>query len=210
MAAPATRHTAPGGDDVGAVAPRPGDALLVVDVQRDFLPGGSLPVAGGDRVLAPVRACIERFLALGLPVWASRDWHPPQHVSFQAQGGPWPPHGVAGTPGAEFAAALALPAAVTVISKACTPGREAYSAFDGTDLHRQLQALQVRRLFIAGLATDYCVLASVLDARALGYAVVLLRDAVAAVDRQPGDGERALARMAAAGAVMADSTALPA
>ena len=181
-------------------------ALLVVDVQRDFLPGGSLAVAGGESIIAPINACIERFVARGLPVCASRDWHPPNHRSFQAQGGPWPPHCVAGTPGADFAAALALPASSLVVSKACTPELEAYSAFDGTDLHRWLRALRVRRLFVAGLATDYCVLASVLDARALGYAVALLRDAIAAVE--PDGGAQALARMAAAGAVVLDSASL--
>lgn len=127
-------------------------------------------------------------------------------MSFQAQGGPWPPHCVAGTPGADFPAALALPASSLVVSKACTPELEAYSAFDGTDLHRWLRALRVHRLFVAGLATDYCVLASVLDARALGYAVMLLRNAIAAVE--PDGGARALARMAAAGAVIADSASL--
>jgi len=192
-----------------ADSPRPGDALLVVDVQRDFLPGGSLAVGGGDTILAPIQVCIERFVARGLPVFASRDWHPPNHLSFQAQGGPWPPHCVAGTPGADFPAALALPASSLVFSKACTPGRDAYSAFDGTELHRQLRALRVHRLFVAGLATDYCVLASVLDARALGYAVVLLRDAIAAVELKPGDAARALARMSAAGAVVVDSASLP-
>jgi len=151
--------------------------LLVVDMQRDFLPGGSLAMAGGESIIAPINACIERFVGRGLPVFASRDWHPPNHVSFQARGGPWPPHCVAGTPGAEFPAAIALPASSWVVSKAGTPDRDAYSAFDGTELHRQLRALRVHRLFVAGLATDYCVLASVLDARALGYAVVLLRDA---------------------------------
>jgi nicotinamidase/pyrazinamidase len=186
--------------------PRAGDALLVVDVQRDFLPGGSLAVAGGESIIAPINACIERFVARGLPVCASRDWHPPNHSSFQAQGGPWPPQCVAGTPGADFPAALALPTSSLVVSKACTPELEAYSAFDGTDLHRWLRALRVHRLFVAGLATDYCVLASVLDARALGYAVMLLRDAIAAVE--PDGGAQALARMAAAGAAVVDSASL--
>jgi nicotinamidase/pyrazinamidase len=186
--------------------PMAGDALLVVDMQRDFLPGGSLAMAGGESIIAPINACIERFVARGLPVCASRDWHPPNHMSFQAQGGPWPPHCVAGTPGADFPAALALPASSLVVSKACTPELEAYSAFDGTDLHRRLRALRVHRLFVAGLATDYCVLASVLDARALGYAVMLLRNAIAAVE--PDGGARALARMAAAGAAVLDSASL--
>lgn len=204
---------AAGSGGAGCVAPRvapprPGDALLVVDVQRDFLPGGSLAVPGGNAIIKPVKACIDRFCARGLPVFASRDWHPPNHVSFKAQGGPWPPHCVAGTPGAEFAAALGLPGVAMVVPKGCKPGRDAYSAFDGTELHRRLRALGVNRLFVVGLATDYCVLASVLDARSLGYAVVLLRDAVAAVDVTPGDGERALARMAEAGAATVDSASL--
>jgi len=185
-----------------------GDALLVVDVQRDFLPGGRLAVPGGDRILAPLNACIEQFGASALPVFASRDWHPPDHCSFQAQGGPWPAHCVAGTPGAAFAAGLQLPTGCGLVSKGCSAPQEAYSAFEQTDLHRRLQAIGVRRLFVAGLATDYCVLASVLDARALGYEVVLLRDAIAAVELQPGDGAQALARMDAAGAVSVDSAAL--
>lgn len=188
--------------------PQRGDALLAVDVQVDFLPGGSLGVAGGDAILAPLNACIERFTALGLPVFASRDWHPANHVSFQSRGGPWPPHCVAGTAGAAFAAALRLPAAAGVISKATERDRDAYSAFDRTDLHPRLQAAGVRRLFIAGLATDYCVQASVVDACALGYAVVVLRDAIAAVEVQPGDGARAQARMRAAGATLCDSATL--
>lgn len=183
--------------------------MLVVDVQRDFLPGGTLAVGGGESIVAPINAWIERFVARGLRVCASRDWHPPNHMSFQAQGGAWPSHCVAGTAGAEFPLELALPASSLVVSKACTAESEAYSAFDGTDLHRQLRAMRVHRLFVAGLATDYCVLASVLDARALGYAVVLLRDCIAAVEVKPGDGARALARMTAAGAVVVDSASLP-
>lgn len=209
---PARAVATPGADgaSAGVAPPAAGDALLVVDVQRDFLPGGSLAVAGGDAILAPVQACVDRFHSRGLPVFASRDWHPPDHASFQAQGGGWPPHCVAGTPGAAFPAALVLPAETVIVSKGTRPERDAYSAFEGTELHRQLRRLRVLRLFVAGLATDYCVLATVVDARALGYGVVLMRDAVAAVDLNPGDGERALARMAAAGAVAIDSAALPA
>jgi nicotinamidase/pyrazinamidase len=179
-----------------------GDALLVVDVQNDFLPGGSLAVPAGDAVLPAVGRALQRFAALALPVFASRDWHPADHCSFRSQGGPWPPHCVAGTPGADFPDALRLPAGTVVISKATTPARDAYSAFDGTDLHARLQTLGVRRLIVCGLATDYCVQASVLDALARGYAVVVLADGVAAVDVQPGDGERALATMRQRGAVV--------
>ncbi len=192
-----------------ALTPSRGDALLAVDVQRDFLPGGSFAVVGGEAVLAPLNACLELFGARGLPVFASRDWHPPEHCSFRAQGGPWPLHCVAGTTGAAFPAELHLAADCGLVSKGCSAARDAYSAFDRTDLHPRLQALGVRRLFVAGLATDYCVVATVLDARALGYEVVVLRDAIAAVDVQPGDGARALARMTAAGASLVDSAALP-
>jgi nicotinamidase/pyrazinamidase len=189
-------------------APRAGDALLVIDVQRDFLPGGSLAVPGGDAILAPLNACIERFDALHLPIFASRDWHPPDHCSFKPQGGTWPVHCVAGEPGAGFPDALQLPAATGIVSKACHADRDAYSAFGETDLHLRLQASGVRRLFVGGLATDYCVLASVLDARARGYAVVVLQDAIAAVALRPGDEAQALERMRAAGAEFTTSAAL--
>ncbi|MDI6748774.1 MAG: isochorismatase family protein [Rhodocyclaceae bacterium] len=176
------------------------DALLIVDVQNDFLPGGALAVPAGDAVIAPLNRWIERFRAAGLPIIASRDWHPVDHCSFAPQGGPWPPHCIAGSAGAAFAAALALPDDAWVISKATTKDAEAYSAFAGTDLDARLQGRGIRRLFVGGLATDYCVKNTVLDALRLGYAVRLLTDAIRAVDVRPGDGERALAEMAAAGA----------
>lgn len=188
-----------------AARPGAGDALLVVDLQRDFLPGGSLAVPHGDRVLPTVERWLRHFEAAGLPVFASRDWHPPDHGSFGAQGGPWPPHCVADTPGAGLADALRWPEGVTIISKATRRERDAYSAFDGTDLHARLQALGVRRLFVCGLATDYCVQASAGDALGLGYAVVVLRDGIAAVDVHAGDGDRALAALRERGAVVAQS-----
>jgi nicotinamidase/pyrazinamidase len=169
-----------------------GDALLVVDVQNDFLPGGALGVHDGDAVIAPLNAAIARFRRAGLPIYASRDWHPPDHCSFLAAGGPWPMHCVAGSRGAAFAAALALPPDVPVISKGTEVGRDAYSAFDGTDLERRLRHDGIRRLFIGGLATDYCVRWTVQDALTQGYEVVVLRDAVRPVDVRPGDGARAL------------------
>jgi nicotinamidase/pyrazinamidase len=190
--------------------PKLGDVLLVVDVQNDFLPGGSLAVPGGDAVLPVLNRCLALFGREKLPVYASRDWHPPNHCSFRAQGGPWPPHCVAGTHGAAFAAELALPPDAVVISKADTPERDAYSAFSGTDLDARLKAAQVRRLFVGGLATDYCVLNTVKDALALRYAVVLLSDAVRAVDANPGDGERALEEMRRLGAEAATSAELAA
>jgi len=176
------------------------DALLVVDVQKDFLPGGALGVARGDEVLAPLNRALRAFERAGWPVYASRDWHPANHCSFKARGGPWPPHCVAGTAGAEFADGLALPRAASIISKAVTPDADAYSAFGGTDLALRLRHDGVRRVVVGGLATDYCVLNTVLDARAAGFEVVLLADAVRAVDVRPGDGARALEDMRKAGA----------
>lgn len=180
--------------------PAAGDALLVVDVQKDFLPGGALAVAHGDEVVAPLNAAIGAFERAGRPIYASRDWHPANHCSFKARGGPWPPHCVAGTRGAEFADGLALPPSAVLISKADSPDTDAYSAFGGNDLAAQLKRKGVRRVVIGGLTTDYCVVNSVLDARAAGFEVVVLADAIRAVDVQPGDGARALDTMRKAGA----------
>ena len=177
-----------------------GDALIAVDVQNDFLPGGSLAVTAGDGVIAPIKRYLAAFAAKALPVFATRDWHPPNHCSFKAQGGIWPPHCVAGTHGAEFPAALALPAAAVVISKATRPEVDAYSGFGGTELAARLHALGARRLYIGGLATDYCVLNTVRDGLAAGFAVLLLADASRAVELDPGDGARAEAEMLRLGA----------
>ena len=179
---------------------QPGDVLLVTDIQNDFLPGGSLAVAGGDEVVPILNRYIGEFVACGLPVYATRDWHPEGHCSFHAQGGPWPVHCVAGTHGAAFAATLSLPPGTTLISKATRPDRDAYSSFEGTDLDARLRAAGIRRIFIGGLATDYCVLNTVRDARRLGYEVFVLSDAIRAVEVQPGDGRRAEAEMANLGA----------
>ncbi len=188
--------------------PDVGDALLVVDVQNDFLPGGSLAVPDGDAVIPALNRCLALFVAKGLPVYASRDWHPANHCSFKEQGGPWPPHCIAGSHGAAFAADLSLPPGTVIISKADTPERDVYSAFGHTALDPGLKAAGVRRLFVGGLATDYCVLNTVKDALALGYAVVLLIDAVRAVEVQPGDGERALEEMQRLGATFSTSEEL--
>ena len=176
------------------------DALLVIDVQNDFLPGGALGVPRGDEVVAPLNAWLRAFAAAQRPVFASRDWHPPDHCSFREHGGPWPPHCIAGTHGAGFAGALELPASAVIVSKATAPERDAYSAFAGTDLGARLAALGVRRVIAGGLATDYCVLHTVLDARAAGFEVAVLLDAVRAVEAAPGDGAGALERMRQAGA----------
>lgn len=187
------------------LALRPGDALIVVDVQNDFLPGGSLAVPDGDAVIAPINRYAALFAQGARPVFATRDWHPGDHCSFQARGGPWPPHCVAGSRGAQSAAGLALPETATVISKATDPDRDAYSGFEGTGLEEQLRAKGVKRVFVAGLATDYCVLATVKDALAAGFEAVVLADAVRAVNVTPGDGERAIGEMRAFGAAVARS-----
>lgn len=189
-------------DTFNEIALQPDDALLVVDVQRDFLPGGALAVPDGDAVVAPLSVWIRRFVAAGRPVFATRDWHPADHCSFAPQGGPWPPHCIAASPGAELAPGLELPvAAASLVSKATQRAADAYSGFEGTDLDARLRASGVRRLFVGGLATDYCVLNTVQDALRLGYRVVLLVDCIRAVDVQAGDGARATAAMLAAGAV---------
>ena len=178
----------------------PGDALIVVDAQNDFLPGGSLAVPAGDEVVPVLNRYLGAFHAKGLPIFATRDWHPVNHCSFKAQGGPLPPHCVADTAGAAFAPGLKLPPETTTISKATPPDKDAYSGFEGTDLEARLRAQGVRRLFIGGLATDYCVLNTVRDALKLGYEVFLLADAIRAVDVQPGDGQRAEQEMLSLGA----------
>lgn len=176
------------------------DALIAVDPQVDFLPGGSLPVPRGEEVVPALNAWLDAFAAAGLPVFATRDWHPPDHCSFRAQGGPWPAHCVAGSAGAAFAPGLRLPRGARIVSKADAPEREDYSAFSATDLEAQLRARGARRLFIGGLATEYCVLRTVEDALARGFEVRLIEEAVRAVEARPGDGRRALDKMRGLGA----------
>jgi nicotinamidase/pyrazinamidase len=181
------------------------DALVLVDIQNDFCPGGSLAVPGGDQVVPVLNRYVGRFLAAGAPIFASRDWHPARTKHFQADGGVWPPHCVQGTPGAAFHAGLTVPAGAVVVSKGMDPDQDAYSAFQGEDpggrpLAAALAERGLRRLHVGGLATDYCVKATVLDAMREGFEVLVLADAVRAVDVKPGDGERAIAEMREAGA----------
>jgi nicotinamidase/pyrazinamidase len=184
-------------------SPRPGDALLLVDVQNDFMPGGSLAVPAGDRVTAPLNAAIACFRAQGLPVYATRDWHPANHCSFKANGGVSPRHCVAGTPGAAFPDALALPPDAVIVSKGTQAGRDAYSGFEGTGLADLLRGAGVARLFVGGLATDNCVLNTVTDALQEGFGVVLLTGAMRGVNLQAGDEEAAIATMIEHGALPA-------
>lgn len=181
---------------------RAGDALMVVDVQRDFLPGGSLAVPDGDKVVAPLNAYIAAFESQHLPIFMTRDWHPADHCSFKSAGGPWPPHCVRDTPGAQWADGLEVISDARIVSKATDAAIEAYSGFSGTSLLALLRQLDVHRLFIGGLATDYCVHDSVLDARSRGFDVVVLADAVRGINAEPGDETRAIREMLANGATL--------
>lgn len=183
----------------GSLTPRTGDALIVVDMQNDFLPGGALAVPKGDEVIPVLNRCIEEFEHSGLPIFATRDWHPVEHCSFRDQGGPWPVHCVAGTHGAQLAASLRLPPDARIISKATRREPDAYSGFEGTDLAAQLRRIHCKRVFIGGLATDYCVRATALDALAEGFEAIVLEDAVRAVDVRPRDGRQALEEIAERG-----------
>jgi nicotinamidase/pyrazinamidase len=176
------------------------DALIVVDVQNDFCPGGTLAVPEGDRVVGVLNDWIARATAEDLPVVASRDWHPPGHCSFAEQGGPWPEHCVRETVGAAFHPDLRLPQNALIINKGEAVEHDNYSAFDDTGLADRLHARGVERVWIGGLAQDVCVRASVVDACEAGFDTHLIADATRAVDVSPGDGERALEAMRAAGA----------
>ena len=178
----------------------PSDALIIVDLQNDFCPGGALPVPDGDQIVPVVNRLIESAARAGVPVFASRDWHPPDHISFKTRGGVWPPHCVQGTQGAAFHPGLRLSETAVIISKGTEREKEAYSGFEGTDLAGRLRLARRTRLWIGGLAQDYCVKQTVLDARRLGFEVRLIRSATRPVDVRPGDGKRALEEMRLAGA----------
>jgi nicotinamidase/pyrazinamidase len=184
-------------------------ALLLVDVQRDFCSGGALPAQDGEAVVPVLNRYVERFSAVGYPIYASRDWHPENSAHFQARGGPWPPHCIQGSSGAEFHPDLDLPEDVVVITAGDLPDEdEGYSAFeghtdDGTSFGDELRARGVDELYVGGLATDYCVRASALDARKHGFKTVLLEDAIRPVEVTPGDAERAIREMKDAGVELA-------
>ena len=176
------------------------DALIIVDVQRDFCSGGALPVPGGEKIIPTLNKYIEKFSKAGALIVATRDWHPPNHMSFKDYGGVWPTHCVQGTLGAEFHPDLRLPREVKIVSKATSADKEAYSGFDGTNLERELKDAGIKRVFVGGLATDYCVKSTVLDALRLGFETILLIDAIKGVDVNPGDSERAIEEMIKRGA----------
>ena len=178
---------------------QPTDALIVVDVQNDFCPGGALAVADGDAIVPLINGLTPRFQIAAF----TRDWHPPDHCSFTAEpefvDGSWPAHCIRDTSGAAFHADLTVPKSAIVVSKATEREPDAYSGFDGSTLAAQLLAWGVRRVFVCGLATDYCVKATALDAHAAGFEVFVLTDACRAVDHPAGTGAAALAEMEKAG-----------
>jgi len=181
------------------------DALVIIDVQNDFCPGGALAVADGDRVVAALNRYIERFEKSGRPVFATRDWHPQKTKHFKAYGGLWPAHCIQGTTGAEFRPDLRLAPDVVIVSKGMAADEESYSGFDGIDargtaLAELLRARGIGRIFVGGLATDFCVKHTVLDGLKRGFHVILREDAARAVNLQAGDGERAVGEMVRAGA----------
>jgi nicotinamidase/pyrazinamidase len=176
------------------------DALIVTDIQKDFLPGGALPVPEGDEVIPVLNDYINLFTSAKAKVFATRDWHPPNHISFKPFGGPWPIHCLQNSEGAKFHSDLKLPKDVTVISKATDLQREAYSSFDGTTLENQLKEIGVTRVFVGGLATDYCVKETVLDGLKAGFNMVLLSDAVRGINVKPDDSKKAVEEMQDEGA----------
>jgi nicotinamidase-related amidase len=182
-------------DDSGTDAGRGDEALIIVDVQNDFCPGGALAIAGGDEIVEPINGLARGF---GLVV-ATRDWHPADHASFAQHGGPWPAHCVAGTPGAQLHPALESELIDAVVDTGIEPDDEGYSGFGGTALESLLRGAGVRRVHVVGLALDYCVRETALDARRLGFEVVVHRDHTRAVNAVAGDDERALEALRRAG-----------
>ena len=183
--------------------------FLMVDVQVDFCPGGSLAVPGGDEIIPTINRYLEIFGAQELPLYASRDWHPPVTDHFRQFGGLWPPHCVRDSAGARFHPALKLTRQVTIVSKGMDPKKDDYSALQGqTEAGLTLETIMaeqgVKRLYVCGLATDYCVKETCLEALRGGFLVTLLTDAIRGVDVMPGDSERAIGEIAAAGGELAD------
>ncbi len=178
------------------------DALLVVDVQNDFCPGGALAVPDGDRILPVLNDWIDAADRLGLPIIASRDWHPEHHVSFEEREGPWPRHCVQNTPGAAFHPDLRLPDDADIVDKGDTPDHDDYSPFQATDLATLLHNVGVRRIWIGGLAEDVCVKASAIDAAKAGFDARVIADATRPVD--PNAADDAVREMTEAGATVVE------
>ena len=182
-----------------------GTALLIVDLQKDFCPGGALGIPEGDLIVPFVNSYLRLFRKYALPIFITRDWHPPVTTHFREYGGTWPVHCVQGTEGAHFHPGMELPPDAVILSKGNDPERDDYSSFSattdsGVPLHDLLKQMQIHTLYIGGLATDYCVRETTLDALGAGLSVTLLEDAVRGVDLTPGDSARAMEEIIAAGA----------
>ena len=169
---------------------RRGDALMIVDVQNDFCPGGALPIEDGDKVVPILNRWIAAAVARGVPIYASRDWHPVGHVSFNERGGPWPPHCLQDSDGARFHSNLELPDSAVIVTKGVRFDQDQNSAFDQTGIVKQLRKDGIQRLLVGGLAEDVCVLATALDARREGFEVALIADATRPVSTQKGEKAR--------------------
>ena len=169
---------------------QPGDALLIVDVQKDFCPGGALPVEGGDAIVPVINRWIAAAVAQDMPVYASRDWHPMGHLSFKEGGGRWPRHCIQDSDGAKFHPDLALPSSTIIVTKGVRFDQDQNSAFDQTGLAMQLRKDGIRRLWVAGLAEDVCVLATVLDGCREGFEVVLIANATRPITSERGQKAR--------------------
>ncbi|MDE1857725.1 MAG: isochorismatase family protein [Thaumarchaeota archaeon] len=178
----------------------PNAALLVVDVQNDFCPGGTLAVPRGDSIVPGLNRVISAFTGARLPIFFTRDWHPANHCSFKAQGGIWPPHCVQGTYGAEIHGGVQRPSGSVLINKGDDPGKEAYSGFQGTDLADRLRKLGVKEVFIGGLTIEYCVRTTAEDALRGGFAVHVILDCVKGLEIHTGDSAAAVDEMVRAGA----------
>jgi nicotinamidase/pyrazinamidase len=176
------------------------EALIMVDMQNDFCSGGALEVPDGDAVIEPVNALARGFEY----VIATRDWHPPDHASFAIHGGPWPVHCVRGTPGAQIHDRIDASQIDSVVDAGRTPEMEGYSGFEDTDLERLLREHDVDTVHLAGLALDYCVKETALDAARAGFEVIVHLDATRPVEAQAGDGERAIADLRAGGVAVVD------
>ncbi|MEM7167399.1 MAG: isochorismatase family protein [Planctomycetota bacterium] len=183
-------------------------ALIVVDVQNDFCAGGALSVPDAAAIFEPLNGAVRAFASAGLPIFATRDWHPEDHASFTAHGGIWPRHCVAGSDGAAFSPHLQLGHAYEIVSKGERRDGDGYSPFEEPALAGRLAALRVDHIVVCGLATDYCVRATALDGRAAGFAVTLLEDAIRGVEATPGDVARAVAEMKQAGVAFANAADL--
>ncbi len=184
---------------------KPRKALLIVDVQNDFCPAGSLAVPQGDKIVPPLNKYIRFFSKKNWPVFAARDWHPVRTKHFQPFGGSWPVHCLQNTFGAQFHPGLKLPKEAVLLYKGMDPEKDSYSAFQAEDLGGMklvalLNRLGTKELYVGGLATDYCVRSSVLDALKQGFKVRLLTDAIQGVDLKPRDGEKAVKEMVQKGA----------